>query len=213
MKSIRVYSIVHRPNQVSEYIRYDNSHIKTPGQKSYLFEYNPIIDIIDNHHIEEEYLGIFSHKFHAKTGILKKKLYHYMNNTNGFDFYGFSKYNEILYCFSSNDYFHKGLNDILYPLCQDLDLPTNNVTDHIYENFFITKVETYREYVNSIIKPAIELLETKYKDLSWRDAGHTPNKNLYTDTGLKYYTFHTFVLERLINFYLKKNNFTYKHFY
>ena len=70
----KIYSIVYNNEQVIEYQRYDNSHIKTIKQFSYLFEYNCIIDIIDNFNIDEDYLGIFSHKFPIKTGIFKKKL-------------------------------------------------------------------------------------------------------------------------------------------
>lgn len=213
MDKFRIYSIIHKPEQVSEYIRYDNSHIRTIDQKSYLFEYNPIIDIIDNHDIQEEYLGIFSYKFHSKTGILKKKLYLYLNNTPGYDFYSFSKYSRISNFISSHDEkSHPGFNDILVPICEDLELPYLDVEDHIYENFFITRLDIYKEYVNKIIKPAIELLDTKYKDLAFRDAKYLPNKNLHNDTGLEHYTFHTFVLERLINSFIKKNNYTVKNF-
>ena len=63
--SYKIYSIVYDINQCSEYERYDNSHIKTIEDKSYLFEYNPIIDITSKQ-IEEEYLGIFSYKFYIK---------------------------------------------------------------------------------------------------------------------------------------------------
>ena len=57
--SVKLYNIVYDDSHISQYERYDNSHIKTPTQKSYLFEYNPIIDIVDNYYIEEEYLGLF----------------------------------------------------------------------------------------------------------------------------------------------------------
>ena len=54
----KIYSIVYDKNQIVEYEKYDNSHIKTIEQKSYLFEYNVLIDVIDNHNIAEDYLGI-----------------------------------------------------------------------------------------------------------------------------------------------------------
>jgi len=209
--NLRIYSIVYKPEQVSEYLRYDNSHIKTPDQKSYLFEYNPIIDIIDNHNIEEEYLGIFSHKFHVKTGIMRKKLLLYFQNSPGYDFYNFSKLTGIRE-FRPNfeNESHPGFDDIFIPLCQDLGLSSSLSNDLIYENFFITKTEIYKDYVNNIIKPAIELLETKYKQLAWRNAVYLPNKNLFRDTGLEHYTFHTFILERLVNQFILKNEYTIK---
>ncbi len=212
MIDVKIYSIVYKPEHVSEYIRYDNSQVKTPAQKSYLFEYNPIVDIIDNHYIEEEYLGIFSHKFHVKTGIMRKKLMLYLQNSPGYDFYSFSKYVGIK-DFRPNfeNESHPGFSDIFIPICKDLDLPTDFRNDLVYENFFITKTEIYKDYVNNIIKPAIELLETKYKELAWRNAVYMPNKNLFNDTGLEHYTFHTFILERLVNQFILKNNYTLKY--
>lgn len=213
MNKFRIYSIVYKPEHVSEYIRYDNSHIKTPAQKSYLFEYNPIIDIIDNHQIDEEYLGIFSYKFHIKTGILKKRLLNLLNNTKGYDFYSFSNYSGIKKFIKEHDEIsHPGFTKIFVNICQDLSLPQNDADDLVYENFFVTKTQIYKDYVNTIIKPAIELLETKYKDLVWKNAIYLPNKNLFEDTGLPHYTFHTFILERLLNQYILKNNFSLSHF-
>ena len=63
MKNIKIYSIVYNDEQIIEYQRYDNKHIKTIKDFSYLFEYNVLIDIIDNFKIDDDYLGIFSHKF------------------------------------------------------------------------------------------------------------------------------------------------------
>lgn len=209
----RIYSIVHKPEQISEYIRYDNSLITTPDQKSYLFEYNPMVDILDNHLIEEEYLGIFSHKFHIKTGILRKKLYLFLNNFPNYDFYSFSKYSSINFHLPGfNEKSHPGFREIFEPICQDLNLPMSG-QDLIYENFFITKTNIYKDYVNTIVKPAIQLLDTKYKDLAWRNAIYIPNQSIFENTGLPYYTFHTFILERLINQYIEKNKFTVKSFF
>jgi len=208
----KIYSIVYDSKHVSEYTRYDNSHIKTVEQKSYLFEYNPIIDIIDNHDITEEYLGIFSYKFYQKTKIPKKRLLQFIS-MNSFDFYGFSKHSGNMNLFPGLlEKSHPGFTQIFEPLCKDLKLPHNITEDYIYENFFVTKTSIYKDYVNTIIKPAIELLDTKYKELSWKDAIYKPNPKLFEETGLKHYTFHTFILERLINQYIIKNNFTIKTF-
>ena len=75
----KIYSIVYDGNQLHEYEKYDNSHIKSYKDKSYLFEYNVLINVIENHKIDEQYLGIFSYKFPMKTGIFKKKLLEYLN--------------------------------------------------------------------------------------------------------------------------------------
>lgn len=83
----KIYSIIYDTQQITEYEKYFNQ-IKTIEDKSYLFEYPCIIDIIDNYNVQEEYLGIFSHKFPFKTGLFKKKLYWFLGNNPDFDIYG-----------------------------------------------------------------------------------------------------------------------------
>lgn len=214
MTKYKVYSIVYRPEQVSEYYRYDNSRIKTPEQKSYLFEYNPIVDILDNHIICEDYLGIFSHKFCAKTGIFKKRLFNYLGIFPNYDVYSFSKFANLGTIISNlPENSHPGFGEIFFPVCEDLGLPTYFAPDLVYENFFIAKTDIYRSYISDIIKPAIDLLEGKYKSLAWRNAKYLQNNNLLRDTGLSYYTFHTFVLERLLNQYIEKNKLSVKCYF
>lgn len=205
----KIYSIVYSENQQVEYTRYDNSHIRTPEQKSYLFEYGPMVDIITNHSIEEDYLGIFSWKFLGKTTLFKKKLFLLLDNNPGFDAYAFcnAKFRNGYLAFTES--YHPGFKDIFYPLCEELGLQVSEPQIPIYSNFFILKTELYKDYVNTIIKPAIELLETKFKDLAWRDAKYTSGLNaedLKKFTGLDHYTYHTFVLERLINQYITNKN-------
>jgi hypothetical protein len=52
-------------------------------------------------------------------------------------------------------------------LCNDLNLKVKEPKYVVYSNFFIARTDIYKEYVNNIIKPAIELLETKYKELDF----------------------------------------------
>ena len=208
--SYKIYSIVYDINQCSEYERYDNSHIKTIEDKSYLFEYNPIIDITSKQ-IEEEYLGIFSYKFYIKNLVTKKKLLQRLESPIKFEIYGLSKFsNKNQFGLDFAEKAHPGFSDIFYPLCEDLGLTTKQPEYMIHSNFFIAKTEIYKDYVNSVVIPAIELMETKYKDLCWRKCEYRgASKNIFELTGLNHYTFHTFVLERLINQYYttKKLNF------
>jgi len=188
-----------------EYERYDNSRIQTIEDKSYLFEYNPIVDIVDNHDVKEDYLGIFSWKFPFKSGLFKKKLLWLMKNNPDYDVYSMCNVPFKNGYLEFTEKYHPGFMDIFKPLCQDLALTVKEPKNPIYSNFFIMKTELYKDYVDTIIKPAIELLETKYKDLVWKDAKYTAGlkpENLKTFTGLDYYPFHTFVLERLVNQYI-----------
>ena len=209
----KIYSIVYNDMQDVEYQKYDNSNIKTIEQKSYLFEYGPMIDIIDNHTITEDYLGIFSWKFPLKTGVFKKKLFWLMNNSPNADIYILCNYVFKEGYLEFTNKYHPGFKDIFYPLCEDLGLKVEEPKFPIYSNFFIMKTELYKDYVNTVIKPAIELLETKYRDLAWKNANYLAGLKpelLKEFTGLDYYTFHTFVLERLINQYIQNKDLIFK---
>jgi len=209
----KIYSIVYKPDQVAEHTLYDNGHIKTIEDKSYLFEYNPIVDIVSNHEITEDYLGIFSWKFPFKTGVFKKKLHWLMKNSPDADIYILCNHVFREGYLEFTEKYHPGFKDIFYPLCEDLGLKVEESKFPIYSNFFIMKTELYKDYVNTVIKPAIELLETKYKDLAWKDAQYTAglkSETLKDFTGLDYYTFHTFVLERLVNQYVSNKDLTFK---
>ena len=208
----KIYSIVYDKNQIVEYEKYDNSHIKTIEQRSYLFEINPILDIVDNHNITEEYLGIFSYKFPQKTGIFKKKLEWLLNKNPDFDVYGLCDQRLKGKYLQFSDKVHLNFLKLFIPLCKDLGLNPIEPNFVIYSNYFICKTEIYRQFVEEIIKPAVYLLETKYKDLAWKDSHY---KGLSKDqlklyTGLDYYPMFTFVLERLLNMYINNNKFKFK---
>jgi len=213
MKNIKIYSIVYNDEQVIEYQRYDNSHIKTIKDFSYLFEYNVLIDVIDNFNVKEDYLGIFSHKFPFKTGLFKKKLYWLLENNPDFDIYGLClQYNLRGKYLDFTEKVHPRFKELFYPLCKDLGLEVKEPEYVIYSNFVVMKTDIYRDYVNTIIKPAIYLLETKYKDLAWKDSNYKglPRDQLKLHTELDYYPMFTFVLERLLNMYINNRNFKFK---
>ena len=213
MKNIKIYSIVYNDEQIVEYQRYDNSHIKTIKDFSYLFEYNVLIDIIDNFKIDDDYLGIFSHKFPFKTGLFKKKLYWLLENNPDFDIYGLClQYNLKGKYLDFTEKAHPSFKELFYPLCKDLGLEVKEPEYIIYSNFVVMKTDIYRDYVNTIIKPAINLLESKYKTLAWKDSNYKglPMDQLKLYTELDYYPMTTFVLERLLNMYINNRNYKFK---
>ena len=207
----KIYSIVYDENQLYEYEKYDNSHIKSYEDKSYLFEYNCLIDIIDNFNINEDYLGIFSYKFPIKTGLFKKKLLKILKDNPNQDIY--------IFCTNSNklkgkylsftEKVHPGFLELFTVLCKDLNLQVKEPKYIVYSNFFIAKTDIYKEYINNIIKPAIELLETKYKEQVWKDSKYQGlgKEKLKQYTGLDYYPFHTFILERLFSIWIENKNY------
>lgn len=200
----KIYTITYDDAQKSDYVRYDNSHIRTPVQRSYLFEYNPILDILDNHDIKEEYLGILSYKFYTKSAfggrpLTKEKLDSLLDGNPGFDLYGLSKVSSSIFGgFEFIERTHPGFFELFFPLCEELGLSKEHPPFMINSNFFIAKTKIYKSYVDDVIKPAISLLDGKYKDLAWRKCVYSGNPNIMKLTGLPCYTFHTFILERMI---------------
>lgn len=209
---VKIYSIVYNSEQVIEYQRYDNSHIKTIQDKSYLFEINPILDIVDNHNITEEYLGIFSYKFPQKTGIFKKKLEWLLNKNPDFDVYGLCDQRLKGKYLQFSDKVHPNFLKLFIPLCKDLGLNPVEPNFVIYSNYFICKTEIYRQFVEEIIKPAVYLLETKYREEAFKDSNYKglDSKILKEQTGLDFYPMIIFILERLACLYFSQNNFKFK---
>jgi hypothetical protein len=74
LDNLEVHTITYDKNQVASYIPYDNSAVRTIEQKSYLFEYNPILNLSKDFQ-DDKYYGIFSWKFENKTGLTKQVLY------------------------------------------------------------------------------------------------------------------------------------------
>jgi hypothetical protein len=202
---IELYSIIYDQNQKYDFIPIFNSTIRTIQDKSYLFEYNPILKKA-KYFNDEFYYGIFSWKFKQKTGIEDPIQLLKDNNYQDFEVINFCKPLPKPYLELTEE-IHTGFIDIFEPLCERLGLKVIEPTNHIYSNFFVAKGIVYKEYVE-VIKQAIELLETEFKELAWRYCRYEglTAKDLKRYTGLDYYTFHTFVIERLISVWIENKN-------
>lgn len=204
---LEIHSIVYDKDQVTEYTPYDNSSIRTLEQKSWRFEYNPIIDIVSRDN-NKDYIGIFSWKFPNKTGIIKNILYKTLlhKKYNEYDFISLSR----SYWSTTKDYLnfsyqhHPKLEVLLKRVLEHLNKPYEFAKEnYVYSNFFIMKKENWVDYVENWVKPALEFMENdpEYSENANYTSG-LPADKLKELTGLDHYTYHTFVLERLIVFYV-----------
>lgn len=206
--AVNLYSIIYSPDQTPDFTPYDNSHIKTVEQRSYLFEYNPILDLSKSFE-PDQYYGIFSWKFRQKTGfnphILKFML----------DWHRYKEFDLITICrplpypyLFFTEVNHPGFMDLFAQVCGKLNITIKEPTTTIYSNQFIAKGSLYSEYVDSVLKPAIELLDGQYKDLAFNNSGYKGLNaaKLKEVTGLNYYTFHTFILERLLSVWIENKD-------
>lgn len=208
LDDVEIYSITYDQNQFTEYKTYDNSHIRTLDQKSWRFEYNPIIDIVSNKIDDNGYLAILSWKFNRKTNITKNVLYRTLK------FYKYQDYDFInlatRYWQNTDDYLNFSykvhaklevlLKRLLKHLGKEAKVDQNNYT---YSNFFIMRKELWKDYVENWIKPALEFMENDPE--YFEDANYTSGlskEKLKELTGLDNYTYHTFCLERLILYFI-----------
>ena len=201
--NIDIHGICFKDTQNTEYHRIDNK-VSTIAEKSYLFEYNVIL----NTPIVNEYTGFFSWKFRAKTGMNKRVLFNLLQEKN------YTEYEVINLCeplpkpyLEFTELNHKGFMEVFTNICTDLGLKVEEPKHTIYSNFFIAKKEVFKEY-QELLKYAIFLLETKYKTEAWNDSGYKglPKERLKEATELEHYTFHTFILERLMSVWIDNKN-------
>ena len=196
---IDIYGICFKDSQNTEYHRIDNK-VSTIAEKSYLFEYNVIL----NTEIVSDYTGFFSWKFRAKTGMNKRVLFNLLTDNH------YWNYEVINLCeplpkpyleFSETN--HPGFMELFTAICGDLGLKVSEPKHTIYSNFFIAKKEVFIAYQN-LLRQAVELLEGKYKEQAWNDSGYKAltSERLKEVTGLDYYPMHTFILERLMSVWI-----------
>lgn len=210
MKDVRIYNIIYSQEHPCEHMCYDNSQIRTVEQKSYLFEWNPIIDIVDNHldSFSENYLGIFSWKFSLKTGIFRKKLEWILDKNPNYDVYNFCRPLRYPYLFFTEQV-HPGFLKRFTVILNHLDIPYCEPKTVVYSNFFLCKKEIYKDFVDNWIKTSIDLMENdeEFKQLCFEKCDYKglPPEKLKEFTGLEYYPWMTFLLERLFSFYLEQH--------
>lgn len=209
---LRIYGITYGDKK-TEFTEYKN----TATEKLWRFEYNPMIDIVDNHISDlsdDDYLGIFSWKFTQKTGINKSKLERIFNNAPklpleilnlspvlGFDIAG---------CGNFMNWSAKGhgetLRYLIQKCCHHVGIKyENNPSVIVYANQFIAPVPVYRWYMRDIIKPSLELLEGELWNYANQPANYSAGvklAELKKHTGLSFYNYIPFVLERMVMQYI-----------
>lgn len=197
-----IISIKYKPEQVVEWEPYFNP-VKTVEEGSYLFEHGVIKRL--KHQIKpDEWTGFISHKFPEKTLYFRNKVEYILSKERG---------GIVSFCQQIPNYLkwtetqHPGFLNLFNLICKDLDISTREPSVSIYGSFWFAKGHLYLKYIDQCLIPAINLLETKYKDLAWQDSQYQGlnKEELSKYTGLSYYTMHTFILERLVGNWANTN--------
>lgn len=199
---VRIFGIVYG-DKVTEYEPFRNDKPVKPWR----WENDPMITITDNHLSDlssNDFVGVFSHRFGHKTGLKKVDVLNKIQP--GYDVYNFSRKIGVPNFMNWSDEGHKGIKGFIQKCCEHTGLTYTNYPKHIiYANQFIATRDVYVGYINEIIKPCLELLEGPLWIHVNQEAGYTramDKEKLRRLTGLEFYNFIPFILERMIIMYV-----------
>lgn len=88
----------------------------------------------------------------------------------------------------------------------------------IYQNSHCTKTSIYKDYVQTYLSPAMEVMENDpeirklcYQDSRYSDLTHQTADHLEGKIGIRYYPMHPFLLERLFSVYVHNKRLNVTH--
>ncbi len=109
--------------------------------------------------------------------------------------------------------YHPGICEAVKTILKKLNYGVNydNLNNQvIYFNYFVARPHIYQDYVETLLGPAIDLMEsdTKLRALVESDSKYSNPlpKKIADQIGFDFWPMHPFICERLINLYLLKNN-------
>lgn len=204
---VRIYGIIYGEKR-TEYIPYVNHCTTNPHR----FEANPIIDIIDNYIADlgnMDWLGILSWKFRQKTGITPVRLHSAAANA--------PDYVRVINCspylgphihfMNWSEEGHPGITHFITRCLALADIPYHNDCQPvIYAHQFLARKQVYVDYVSRLLKPSLALLEGELWPQVNRPSGYTAGmelQKLKALTGLDFYNYVPFVIERLFMQYVR----------
>lgn len=215
---------------ICAYQSYFNTAQEKNLQEGFIWYFNPVAsiflesDIIIRLHQQyfsrcADWFGLFSHSVYRKlNGFNYARLEEACNQATKADIlapdpqnYSFCDYirkpHPIRYTLENKQY------ETFKVLLKKLKIKENLLkpSHMIYCNYFVAKTNIYKDYINSLLKPAIDLFKNDEElySLVMRKSHYNnkvPPANYIKDTGLNYYTHAPFILERLINVYIQLNN-------
>lgn len=182
-------------------------------------------DIIVNQTPESDYFGVLSWQFIDKVRPLPNRSLitpEYIAERLDVDMVSFFSKNKNKNVFSLCDRYHPGSITVFKEICHAVgyvpELIDEDTRITIYQNAFIAKTEIYKQYIDELLKPAMQLMTDNefVKSIIWKDSGYYKKQwmtaKLKRELGVDYYPYHTFICERLISLFLQKHkSITVKH--
>lgn len=212
-ENLKVYGIMYNPEiQFTEYTPIINNNKATPWR----FEYQVLLDKLEEvkTYKKEGYISFLSHRFFEKTRYSSKlidKIFR-QHKSQDFDMINLARNywgsGENYLKFSYNE--HPHLEKILKMCLDKLEVGyIENPKVVTYSNFYIFKRAVMIDYIENWVKPITDYMENEIWALVNVDAVYPTglsSEQLEKYTGLTYYNNFTFVMERLVLFFIMHNN-------
>lgn len=119
------------------------------------------------------------------------------------------------------DYWHKGSRLTLEMIMQKVGVSVVEVPKHpIYSNYFVARADIYKEYVTTVLDPAMDLMENDleirsrcYEDSQYYKLTHNPEfkERVKRYMGLDYCPLHTFLCERMFTLFINSKKLDVKY--
>lgn len=217
---LKIYQIYFNDSQLSSI-----DAIATPYFNAELtpyFENAVILKLLnDDAHRNCKYFGVLSYKFstkvrdymgYSKRTNVKKP---YLLSKEVIDKYYNAGYSLVCYLktgipISVHQSVYQTLQLILKLINKDHVVLTELKNSPIYCNYYIATPKLWDMYLNEYLIPTKKIMEEneEVKKLIWTDskyAGNIPKDVLIEKFGVPYYPQHTFIFERLINYFLSEH--------
>ena len=163
-----------------------------------------------------DYIGFLSYNFEDKNDML---IPFESFKKGDYDIYTLGKtvFNHNVVLFGKTS--HGKYFDILFKqMCESVfnlsALQLDEINLGVYQNAVVCKTYIYKQYVENYLNPCIDwLVKYPYKDMLFSECkynGKMSERELLLKTGFPYYTFHTFLLERLWSVFIHLNKDIYK---
>jgi hypothetical protein len=225
---INIYQIYFKEDQVPrlDYTPFYNSDCTV------FFENSVIKQLIqEKKHHDSEYFGVVSYKLREKIG---ETLTHWKGNKNiantslnkftpeqfehellkgkpdAMSFQRHLPHDSISYANKFHPGFSKYFAEILKRVGYHWSpMHLNNV---FYCNYFVAKSTIYEKYINEMLTPAMEVMESMPELMNNSHYPHKLPKQLQEKFGISHYPFHPFLCERMFSYFAHIHNLKCLHY-
>lgn len=216
LNNVKIWGLKYKEEQPTEYTPVMNTNKNT----GWRFEYNVFLDKLQEiKESEQEYFGFLSWKFGQKTQMSRNIVYKSLikSKYQEYDFINLSRSywkntgEYLKFSFKQHPELEKLLTKVLNNLGKELDFKQLPEI-YTYSNFFLMKKENWIDYLENWIIPSLNYMESEIWTEVNIDANYKSgisSEELFKNTGCHFYSYPTFILERLIIFYIQDKNLKY----